>query len=198
MKKGDPMASVGYVRVSTTDQNLDRQYALMEKYNVDKIFEDKASGKNLDRKGLDAALSYLRSGDTLYIESFSRLSRTTVELLQITERLEKMGVRLVSVKEMLDTHSPTGKLQLTMIAAVYQFEREIMLERQAEGITCAKQKGAYKGRKPKELTPELKLAMKGWSDGTLSAKDAVRISGVQRATFYKKCHEYGYAKEKEI
>ena len=105
------MASVGYVRVSTTDQNLDRQYALMEKYNVDKIFEDKASGKNLDRKGLDAALSYLRSGDTLYIESFSRLSRTTVELFQITEQLEKMGVRLVSVKEMLDTHSPTGKLQ---------------------------------------------------------------------------------------
>ena len=134
------MASVGYVRVSTTDQNLDRQYALMEKYNVDKIFEDKASGKNLDRKGLDAALSYLRSGDTLYIESFSRLSRTTVELLQITERLEKMGVRLVSVKEMLDTHSPTGKLQLTMIAAVYQFEREIMLERRQKELLVQNKK----------------------------------------------------------
>lgn len=191
------MAAIGYVRVSTTDQNLDRQYALMKKYNVEKIFEDKASGKTLNREGLDAALNYLRAGDTLYIESFSRLSRTTVELLQITKQLEHMGVRLVSAKESLDTETPTGKLQLTMIAAVYQFEREIMLERQAEGIACAKEKGVYKGRKPAKKTPELMLAMKGWADGTLSSKDAIRISGVQRSTFYKKCKEYGYSKDKD-
>lgn len=191
------MAKIGYVRVSTTDQNLERQYALMEKIGVDKLFEDKMSGKTLNRDGLQAALKYLRSGDTLYIESFSRLSRTTVELLKLTTQLDEMGVRLVSSKENLDTDTPVGKLQLTMIAAIYQFEREMMLERQAEGIAIAKQKGVYKGRKPAEKTPELMLAMKGWAEGSLSAKDAVRISGVQRSTFYKKCKEYGFCKSQK-
>ena len=143
------MVKVAYVRVSSADQHEDRQKAALEKYGIDKWYCEKVSGKNMqDRTQLMTMLDWVRDGDTVYVEDFSRLARSTKDLLTIVETLQKKGVQLVSVKESLDTSTPTGKLMLTVIAAINEFERQTILERQAEGIAIAKQKGVYKGRKP--------------------------------------------------
>ena len=142
------MASVAYVRVSSADQNEARQIKALQKYNIDKWFTEKVSGKNMDdRKQLRDMLDWVREGDTVYVHDFSRLARSTKDLLAITERLSEKQVHLVSLKENLDTSTATGKLMLTMIAAINEFERQNLLERQAEGIALAKARGAYKGRK---------------------------------------------------
>ena len=142
------MANVAYVRVSTAEQNEDRQKEALSKYDIDKRFEEKVSGKNIDdRKQLQAMMEYVREGDTVYVKDFSRLARSTKDLLAIVDILKEKGVHLVSLKENLDTSTSTGKLMLTMIAAINEFERQNILERQAEGIALAKKRGAYKGRK---------------------------------------------------
>lgn len=189
------MAKLGYIRVSTTDQNLDRQVSLMKSLNVDKVFEDKASGKNMNRPGLDALMNYVRDGDEIHVESFSRLSRSTNELLSTVNSLTERGVHLVSHKENFDTTTASGRLMLTVFAAIAQFEREITLERQKEGINAAKKKGKYKGRSKRPDTPELLLAMKGWAAGDLKATDAVRISGLGKTAFYQRCKEKGIKKK---
>ncbi len=189
------MAKIGYIRVSTSGQNLDRQLALMEKIQVDKLFQDHASGKNMDRPGLDSLMSYVRAGDEIHIESFSRLSRSTSELLNTVNQLTEKGIHLISHKESFDTTTASGKLMLTMFAAIAQFEREITLERQKEGIAAAKEKGLYKGRVRQPDTPELQLAMKGWACGELKAADAIRISGLGKTSFYQRCKEYGITRE---
>lgn len=142
------MAAIAYVRVSSADQNEARQIDALKKYNIDKWFKEKVSGKNMDdRKQLRDMLDWVREGDTVYVHDFSRLARSTKDLLTITERLSAKQVHLVSLKENLDTSTATGKLMLTMIAAINEFERQNLLERQAEGIALAKARGAYKGRK---------------------------------------------------
>lgn len=146
------MAAVAYVRVSSADQNENRQIDALKKYNIDKWFTEKVSGKNIDdRKQLQALLDWVREGDTVYVQDFSRLARSTKDLLAITERLSEKQVHLISLKENLDTSTATGKLMLTMIAAINEFERQNILERQAEGIAIAKKRGAYKGRKQIEV-----------------------------------------------
>lgn len=138
--------NIAYVRVSTFDQNPGRQYEDLKQYKIDKWFEEKASGRNANRPVLNEMLSFVRKGDTIYIESFSRLARNTADLLSIIENMEKKDVKIVSQKENLDTKTPTGKMMLTMIGAIATFERELILERQREGIALAKAAGKYKGR----------------------------------------------------
>lgn len=140
--------NIAYVRVSTAQQNEERQIEALKKYNIDKFFFDKKSGKNTDREGLRQALEYVREGDTLYVHDFSRLARNTRDLLSICDQLTARGVGLVSISENVDTSTPTGKLMFTMIAAMAEFERQNLLERQREGIEIAKAKGVYKGRQP--------------------------------------------------
>lgn len=148
--------NIAYVRVSTAEQHEDRQREALEKYNIEKWFEEKVSGKNIqDRPQLQACLDFMREGDTVYVMDFSRLARSTKDLLSIVELMQKKNVKLVSLKENLDSSTPTGKLMLTMIAAINEFERQNILERQAEGIAIAKAKGIYKGRKRIE-TKDLK------------------------------------------
>ena len=132
-----------YLRVSTIEQNLDRQYEAMKKYEIpeENYFVEKCSGKNADRAELQKLLSLVEEGDTIHIHDFSRLSRSTSDLLKIVEELNNRGVILISNKENLDTSTPTGKLMLTMIGAINEFERQNLLERQAEGIAIAKEKG---------------------------------------------------------
>ena len=184
------MARIGYIRVSTVDQNLDRQIALMESLGIEKIFQDESSGKNMDRPGLSAMLAYIRPGDEIHVESFSRLSRSTAELLQTVNDLMDRGIHLISHKENLDTTTASGRLMLTVFAAIAQFEREITLERQKEGIAAAKARGDYKGRARKPDTPELKMAIKGWESGEISAADAIRISGLSKSAFYERTKGY--------
>lgn len=195
--KGVKMAVIGYIRVSTDQQHLERQEELMKKINPDRIFSDKQSGKNTDRPGFQEMMAYLRKGDELHVESFSRLSRTTTDLLATVEKLNEMGVILHSHKESMDTSTPTGKLMLTVMAGISQFEREIMLERQKEGIAEAKKRNAYKGGKRKEDSTELMDALTKWSKGDLPTKYAVKISGVSRRTFYYRAKELGYKRNKE-
>lgn len=143
--------NLAYVRVSTVEQNEERQIEALKKFNIEKWFTEKVSGKNMDRPKLQEMLDFCREGDTIYIHDFSRLARSTKNLLDIVERLKEKGVHLVSNKENIDSSTPQGKLMLTMIAAIYEFERENMLERQREGIAIAKREGKFKGRKPLEL-----------------------------------------------
>lgn len=143
--------NLAYVRVSTVEQNEERQIEALKKFNIEKWFTEKVSGKNMDRPKLQEMLDFCREGDTIYIHDFSRLARSTKDLLDIVERLKEKGVHLVSNKENIDSSTPQGKLMLTMIAAIYEFERENMLERQREGIAIAKREGKFKGRRPLEL-----------------------------------------------
>jgi len=138
--------------VSSADQNEARQLETLKKYNIDKWFSEKVSGKNIgDRQQIRDLLDWVREGDIVYVHDFSRLARSTKDLLAITEQLTAKKVHLISLKENLDTSTATGKLMLTMIAAINEFERQNLLERQAEGIALAKKRGVYKGRKRIEV-----------------------------------------------
>ena len=143
--------NIAYVRVSTVEQNEARQLEGLKKYAIDKLFTEKVSAKDTNRPQLQAMLDYAREGDTVYIHDFSRLARSTKDLLAIVEQLNAKGVHLVSNKENLDSSTPTGKLMLTMIGAINEFERANLLERQREGIAIAVQEGKYKGRKAVEI-----------------------------------------------
>lgn len=145
-----------YIRVSTKEQNEARQLKTLEKYRIDEIFSEKISGADMDRPKLQEMLRKLKSGDTVYISDFSRLARSTYDLLTMIKAFEVKGINLVSDKEKLDMSTPQGKLILTILAAVNEFERSMMLERQAEGIEIAKAKGKFKncGRKKAEVDEE--------------------------------------------
>ena len=150
--------NIAYVRVSTIDQNPGRQYEDLKKYDIDKWFEEKASGKDTKRPVLNEMLSFARDGDTIYIESFSRLARNTADLLKIIDDLKKKNVKIISQKENLNSDTPTGKMMITMIGAIATFERELILERQREGIELAKRAGKYKkvGRTAMEMPANFK------------------------------------------
>ena len=141
------MANIAYVRVSTVEQNEARQLEGLKKYNIDKWFTEKVSAKDTNRPQLNAMLDYAREGDIIFIHDFSRLARSTKDLLNLIEQLQVKNITLVSCKENIDTGTATGKLMLTMIGAINEFERANLLERQREGIAIAKAQGKFKGRK---------------------------------------------------
>ncbi len=143
--------NIAYVRVSSVDQNEGRQIEGLKKYNIDRWYTEKVSGKDTNRPQLQEMLDYAREGDTIYILSFDRLARSTKDLLAIVEHLQQKKVHLVSSKENLDTNTATGKLMLTMIAAINEFERQNILERQKEGVALAKKEGKFKGRQVKAI-----------------------------------------------
>lgn len=139
------MANVGYARVSTAGQSLESQLEALKA--CDKVFQEKESGAKAERQQLAAMLDYVREGDTITITKLCRLARNTKHLLEVVDYMDRKGVSLVVLNLGIDTKSPTGRLMLTMIGAVASFERQLLLERQAEGIAIAKSKGLYKGRK---------------------------------------------------
>lgn len=139
--------NIAYVRVSTVDQNEGRQVEALKARNIDKWYTEKVSAKDTNRPQLKEMLEFAREGDTIFIHDFSRLARSTKDLLEIVETLNAKGVHLVSNKENIDTSTATGKLMLTMIGAIAEFERANLLERQREGIALAAREGKYKGRR---------------------------------------------------
>ena len=182
---------VGYVRVSTEEQNTIRQEVLMQSLGVDKIFIDRASGKNMTRPELQHMLDYVREGDIVIVESYSRLARSTRDLLDIVEILKYKSVEFISKKEALDTSSPAGRLMLTIFAGLYQFERECMLERQREGIAEAKKAGKYKGRKPIDVDAKrFEAIYDDWKAGKMTAVKAQKMLGLTAPTFYRRVKEY--------
>ena len=149
------MANIAYVRVSTAEQNEDRQLKALEAYSIDEWFAEKISAKDVNRPKLQELIRYVRKGDTVYVLDFSRLARSTSDLLNIVKKIEEKGAHIISLKENFDTSTPTGKLMMTMMAAIAEFERENLLERQREGIAVAKAAGKYKGRNKIEI-PDFK------------------------------------------
>lgn len=178
---------LGYVRVSTLEQHEERQNVeLVEKAQVEKIFLDKLSGKDTDRPQLQAMLEFAREGDTVYVSEFSRLARSTKDLLDIVQRLKEKKVQVISLKESFDTSTPAGELAMTMFAAIATFERKIMLERQREGIALAKARGIYKGRKEAEKPANWQdLVTKYQCREIPSVSELVRVCGCSRPTIYK-------------
>lgn len=177
---------IGYVRVSTVEQNEARQIEGLKKHGIEKWYIEKISGKNTDRPELQRMLEESKDGDTIYIHDFSRLSRSTKDLLAIVEMLNDKGVHLVSNKENLDTSTPTGKLMLTMIGAINEFERTNMLERQAEGIAIAKANGVYKGGKEKSVDNDLfNDNLNKYRAGIINKSEFAENIGVSRPTLNK-------------
>ena len=179
---------IGYIRVSTQEQNTIRQEALMESLGVEEIYIDRMSGKNTDRPELKRMLAFVRQGDTVIVESISRFARNTRDLLELTEQLSSKGVEFISQKEAIDTSTPAGKFMLTIFAAVAELERDYLLQRQSEGIAQAKKTGKYKGRKTIEH-PDFDKVIRKWKRGELSAVEAMRTLGMSKSTFYRKVRE---------
>lgn len=186
MSKGQ---RIGYVRVSTVDQNTERQ---LEGVGVDRTFTDKASGKDTQRPQLKAALEYARDGDTLLVHSMDRLARNAEDLLRIVRELTGRGVSIEFVKNCLTFSGkadPMGKLMLTMLAAFGEFERDLIRERQREGIAIAKAKGVYKGRK-KALAPEQRRELVELARSGMPKAELARSYEISRETVYQYLRSY--------
>ena len=180
---------IGYARVSTEDQHLDRQLAELEKLGLKKIFTDQCSGKDTEREGFQLMMDYVRDGDELYVLSMDRLARSTVDLLTVTQTLKEKGVSVHFLKE--NVHivphgeaSAISDLLLTMLGAVAQFERSLIRERQAQGIALAKKRGVYKGRKP--ISDDvIEKAREMINAGIPRARIAKKL-GISRNTLYNR------------
>lgn len=178
---------VGYVRCSTLEQNEARQLKMMEEQNVERVFVDKASGKNTDRKEFKEMMAFVRDGDTLIVESISRIARNTRDLLTIISTLTEKGVEFVSLKESIDTTTPHGRFMLTVFGALAELERESILERQREGIEIAKAEGKYKGRKPVAVDEaKFRAVCARWRAGEITATAAMKEVGLKPNTFYRR------------
>ena len=182
---------VGYIRVSTADQNTARQDKMMEELGVEKIFVDKLSGKDTKRPELNAMMSFVREGDTVIVSEIARFARNTRDLLTLVDELKDKGVQFESQKEKIDTTTPTGQFMLTVFAAMAELERQYILSRQREGIEAAKERGAYRGRKPigvdgDQFAQEYKL----WKGGQITAVTAMKHLGLKPNTFYRRVKDY--------
>lgn len=176
---------VAYIRVSTEEQNTARQEEAMKALGVERVYIEKISGKNTDRPQLKAMLDFIREGDTVIVESYSRLARSTADLLNIIGELDNKGVSFVSLKENIDTTTPQGKLMMTIFAGISQFERECILQRQKEGIAIAKAEGKYKGRTPTPVPENWNEVYALWNSGVITAVEAQKRMGLKSNTFYR-------------
>jgi DNA invertase Pin-like site-specific DNA recombinase len=177
------MAIVGYARVSTTDQKLEVQLDALTKAGVDRVYQEKASGADSDRAELAAMLDYVREGDVIVCCKLDRIARSTKHLLEIVETIKAKGASLKILNIDLDTATPTGKLMLTMLAGIATFEREMMLERQLDGIQKAKEAGKYTGRKPTARAKSgevMELLGKGETKEAVAAKLGIGVASVYR------------------
>ena len=179
---------IGYIRVSSVEQNTLRQEVLMEELGVEQIFIDKCSGKNTDRTQLKTMLEFVRQGDAVIVSEIARFARNTKDLLDLIEKLTEKGVSFISKKESIDTTTPTGKFMLTVFGAVAELERSYILSRQKEGIEAMKRdasKWATYGR-PKAKLPDnfLEINQK-IASGELRPTDAIKMLGMKKSTFYK-------------
>lgn len=183
---------VGFIRVSTEDQNTIRQEILMKQLGVERVYIEIASGKSrTGRPQLEAMMDFVREGDVVVVESISRFARSTRDLLTLVEQLTEKGVGFVSQKESIDTNTPQGKFLLTVFGAMAELEREQTLQRQREGIAAAKAAGKYKGRKPIEIEDSLvKSVHDQWYKREITTSHAVKLLNVSSRTFYRRMWDY--------
>lgn len=176
---------IGYIRVSSSDQNIDRQLVGLE---LDRIFTDRASGKNTDRPQLEAMLTYVRDGDQVFVHSLDRLARNLVDLRRIVSDLVARDIAIQFTTENLifssDKTSPMSDLLLSLLGAVAEFERALIRERQREGIAAARVRGVYRGRRP-SLTPDQIAEIKQLIISGIPKAELARRYGVSRETIYQ-------------
>ena len=186
------VANIGYIRVSTQHQNTGRQHEgfTAKGITIDKMYEEKVSGKNTERPELQAMLQYVREGDTVYVESFSRLARSTRDLLNIVEELTEKGVQFVSLKENVDTSTPQGKFMLTVFAGLAELERENILQRQREGIDLCLSEGRAYGRPSATISNTFATHYQRWKAGEIKAVDFMKAESLPKSTFYKLVKRY--------
>lgn len=174
----------GYARVSTEQQNLARQLDMLSQYGVDYIFNEKMMGTKRDRPELNKLLDRMMEGDTVVIESLSRLGRSTKDLIELVELFRERGVHLVSLKEQIDTSTPAGKLLFTLMSAVAQFERDVIAERTKEGLDAARARGRIGGR-PRINAQKVKQAVKLYHTKQYTVREIEELTGVKKATLYR-------------
>lgn len=184
MEEEKKVQNVAYIRVSTEEQNYESQMEAMKDLKFAKVFTEKRSAKDTNRPELQNMLDYVREGDIVYVKDFSRLARSTKDLLNIIDILENKKVKLISIKEKLDTSTPAGKLMVTMLGAIYEFERANLLERQKDGIAVAKKEGKYKGRKKIQKPDNWHEVYSDWSCRKITAKKACELLKLKTNTFY--------------
>ena len=186
------MAKIAYIRVSTVDQNTNRQEELFKTYQIDKFFIEKVSGKNIkDRLELQKMMDYVREGDVVIVESISRFGRSLQDLLYLINKLNEKGVQFKSLKEGdIDTTTPTGKLIFSIFSSLAEFERETIRQRQKEGIAIAKIKGKYKGRARKNVDEsELSLLLKKWKAGEIKKGFICKRMLISKSTLDRRIKE---------
>lgn len=188
---------VGYVRVSSNDQNTLRQEVLMNELQVERVYIEKITGATKNRPELEAMLDFVREGDIVIVESISRFARNTKDLLELVDILDHKKVQFISKKETIDTSTPAGKFMLTIFGAVAQLEREYIKERQREGIEIAKQQGKYKGRKKIKRPANWEEVYSQWKTREVTGAAAMKMLGLKRNTFYKFLKEYESEQIKE-
>ena len=174
----------GYARVSTEQQNLDRQLDMLQKYGVDFIYNEKMTGTKRNRPELEKLLERLTEGDTIVVESLSRLGRSTKDLIWLMETFNSKGVNLVSLKESIDTTTSTGKLLFTLMSAIAQFERDVIADRTCEGLNSARARGRKVGR-PRTDSEKLRKAIKLYNTQQYSLAEIEDMTGVKRSTLYR-------------
>ena len=174
----------GYARVSTEQQNLDRQLDMLQKYGVDFIYNEKMTGTKRNRPELEKLLERLTEGDTVVVESLSRLGRSTKDLIWLMETFNSKGVNLVSLKESIDTTTSTGKLLFTLMSAIAQFERDVIADRTREGLNSARARGR-KGGRPRTDSGKLRKAIKLYNTQQYSLAEIEDMTGVKRSTLYR-------------
>ena len=179
--------NIAYLRTSSVTQNLARQEEEMNNYNIDKYFIEQVSAKNTNCPQLQAMLDFCREGDCIYIKDFSRLARSTRDLLSVLEFLKSKKVTLISLKENFDTSDATGQL---MISAINEFYRNIQREHQLEGIAIAKARGKYKGRKPIEYPSNWEEVYDLVLTKKIRSNEAMERLMLKPTTYYKLKKEY--------
>lgn len=177
---------VGYIRVSTVEQNEARQIKdLKENAKVERVYLDKLSGKDTNRPQLNDMIDFVREGDTVIVSEYSRLARSTKDLLEIIETLKAKGVTVISLKENFDTSTPQGEFMLTVFAGIATLERKMMLQRQKEGIAIAKAEGKYKGRQPKGKPDNWQELKDLYNSRQITATEIAKRCEVSRPVVYK-------------
>ena len=192
------MKTYFYIRVSSKEQNTIRQEVKAKEYNIpkDNVYIEKVSGKNItDRPVLNNMMSIIKNGDKLIVDSISRFARNTKDLIELVDQLNDKGVIFVSLKEAIDTTTPTGMFMLTIFGAVAQLERDYIKDRQMEGIAIAVEQGKFKGRKAIEYPKQWDKYYKMMKENTIKAADVMKILDLKKTTFYKLIKEYENNKE---
>lgn len=179
---------IGYARVSTTEQNLERQLKSLKDYGCKTIYRDKISGKSLKRPELEEMLLECKKGDTIVVSSLSRLGRSTKDLIDLSILFRERSIELVSLKESIDTNSPSGRMLFGMLAVLYEFERDMITLRVREGLEVAKAKGVKLGR-PKKKELGVKKALKLYNEGVLTTKEIIEQTGISKSMFFRRLKE---------